>query len=147
MNKVVVTVVGSQKDATGTESRIELISEGKHYYKNGINYVLYSDSELSGVQGTSTLLKIGDDHMTLIRKGDVMQEQYFARAYESTGIYKTPYGNLSLSVKTNDINIKYGSVSGTVIIDYALSMEGQWQSDNLLHIEICADKKEKNQLN
>jgi len=52
-----------------------------------------------------------------------------------------------LSVKTNDINIKYGSVSGTVIIDYALSMEGQWQSDNLLHIEICADKKEKNQLN
>lgn len=147
MNKVIVTVVGRQTDAAGEENSIKMVAAGKHYYKNGMNYVVYEDSELSGEKGTSTLLKIADDSLTLVRSGAVMQKQHFAREKESESVYKTPYGNLNLSITTRNIDIIYGSVSGNIDIAYDMSINGQWQSDNKLHIEICADQTEKNNLN
>ena len=37
MNRVIVKVVGLQKDMFGEENRIEMVSVGKHYEKNGVN--------------------------------------------------------------------------------------------------------------
>jgi len=147
MNKVIVTVVGRQKDAAGEENTIKMVAAGKHYYRNGQNYVLYEDHELSGATETSTLLKIAEDSLTLLRRGAVTQEQYFAKGKESRSAYSTPYGELELSIRTQDIDIVYGSISGNIDIVYALSINGQWQSDNELHIAICADQAENNNLN
>lgn len=147
MDKVIVTVVGLQKDAFGEENRIELVSIGKHYYKNGINYVLYDDSKTCGMEKTTTLLKIASGSVTLLRKGDVTQQQYFAQAVESASEYQTPYGNLTLSVLTHKLDVCYGSVSGNIEIAYALSVNGAWQSDNHLHIKICAEQVSGNRLN
>ena len=147
MNKVIVTVIGRQKDAAGEENSIKMVAQGKHYCRNGMNYVLYEDTSLSGEQGTSTLLKIADDSLTLLRQGAVVQEQYFAKAEESASVYKTPYGELNLSIKTKDIDIVYGSISGNISINYDLSINGQWQSSNTLQIDICADQTENKNLN
>lgn len=147
MDKVIVTVVGIQKDGLGEENRIELVSIGKHYYKNGVHYILYNDGEISGMDGTSTLLKISEKDVTLVRKGTIMQEQYFAEAVESASLYKTPYGNLNLSVLTHKLTISYGSISGNIDIVYGLSIDGKWQSDNEMHIEICAEQAKNSQMN
>ncbi|WP_110953652.1 DUF1934 domain-containing protein [Anaerosinus massiliensis] len=139
MNKVLVTVIGVQKDEAGEENRIELISVGKHYCKNGVHYILYEDSEISGMEGTTTLLKVADDSVSLIRKGKIMQEQYFALDKKSLSTYTTPYGRLKLSVLTKKLDIQYGVISGNIEIDYELSIDGKWQSDNQLQIKVCAD--------
>lgn len=147
MNKVIVKVVGLQRDAQGEENRIEMMSVGKHYYKNGINYVLYEDRDLGETEKTSTLLKIGEDRVTLIRKGSIVQEQYFEEAAHCSSVYRTPYGDFTLSVLTNKLEIDYGSVSGEIRIDYAMAVNGEWQSENRLQIHICADGAESNQMN
>lgn len=139
MNKVIVKVVGLQKDMFGEENRIEMVSVGKHYHKNGVNYIVYEDSEASGLVGTKTLLKVGGDSVTLVRKGSLMQEQYFAKDELSSGVYATPFGKMKLAVFTNKLEIDYGSVSGRIAIEYVLSINGKWQSDNALQIDICAD--------
>lgn len=139
MNKVLVTVIGVQKDEAGEENRIELISVGKHYCKNGVHYILYEDSEISGMEGTTTLLKVADGSVSLIRKGKIMQEQYFALDKKSLSTYTTPYGRLKLSVLTKKLDIQYGVISGSIEIDYELSIDGKWQSDNQLQIKVCAD--------
>lgn len=139
MNKVLVKVIGLQKDGFGEENCIELISVGKHYNKHGIHYVLYEDSEISGMDSTTTLLKIAADQVTLIRKGKVMQEQHFELLKKSSSTYTTPYGNLTLSVLTKKLEISYGAVSGNIDIEYELTVDGKWQSNNQLHIKVCAD--------
>lgn len=139
MNKVLVKVIGLQKDGFGEENCIELISIGKHYNKNGIHYVLYEDSEISGMDSTTTLLKIAADQVTLIRKGKVMQEQHFELLKKSSSTYTTPYGNLTLSVLTKKLEISYGEVSGNIDIEYELTVDGKWQSNNQLNIKVCAD--------
>ena len=139
MNRVIVKVVGLQKDMFGEENRIEMVSVGKHYEKNGVNYIVYEDSEASGLLGTKTLLKVGEDSVTLVRRGSLMQEQYFAKDELSSGEYRTPFGRMKLAVFTNKLEIDYGSVSGRINIEYVLSINGKWQSDNELQIDICAD--------
>lgn len=147
MDKVIVTVVGLQKDSFGEENRIELTSVGKHYYKNGIHYILYDDCEISGMQGTTTMLKITDSDVTLVRKGKVVQEQHFTLDKKSSSSYTTPYGQMELSVLTKKIDIDYASVSGDINIAYELAVNGQWQSDNQLNITICADGADCSNMN
>ena len=124
-----------------------MMAEGRHYYKNGKHYVLYDDETVSPGHASATVLKIGRDSMTLLRHGDIMQEQYFAEARESKSVYRTPYGNLDLSVKTEKIDIVYGTVSGNIDVVYAMAINGEWQSNNELHIEVCADQEESQKLN
>ena len=139
MNKVVVKVSGNQKDINGEENKIEVVSVGKHYCKNDIHYILYNDSESLGVENTSTMLKIDRDNVTLIRKGKVEQTQYFKKLATSSSNYRTPFGNLKLTVLTKELDIAFGSATGDIAIDYELAIDGQWQSENELRINISAE--------
>ena len=139
MNKVVVKVLGNQKDIYGEENKIEVVSVSKHYYKNDVHYVLYNDSENLGVDHTSTLLKIDKDNVTLIRKGKVEQTQFFKKLETSSSNYKTPFGNMRLTVLTKELDIAFGTVTGDIVIDYELAIDGQWQSENELRINISTE--------
>ena len=139
MNKVVVKVLGNQKDIYGEENKIEVVSVGKHYSKNDVHYVLYNDSENLGVDHTSTLLKIDKDNVTLIRKGKVEQTQFFKKLETSSSNYKTPFGNMRLTVLTKELDIAFGTVTGDIVIDYELAIDGQWQSENELRINISTE--------
>ena len=147
MNKVIVKVRGQQTDAQGEVNTIEMMAEGEHYFRNGKHYILYDDTSLDQKNSTATVLKISTDSLTLLRKGAVVQEQHFSLARESRSTYQTPYGELALAVKTKRMDIVYGTVSGNIDVAYAMSVNGQWQSTNELHIEVCADEKEKQKLN
>lgn len=137
MNKVVVSVLGVQKDVYGEENHIELVTVGRHHLKNGVNYITYHDSQ--GMDGTDTLLKVGGDCVTLVRKGQVEHKQKFKLKEISSSLYRTPYGDMTLTIVTNHLNICFGSASGTIDIDYELMVDGQWQSANHLYIKVCAD--------
>ena len=139
MNKVVVKVLGNQKDIYGEENKIEVVSVGKHYCKNDVHSVLYNDSESLGVDHTSTLLKIDKDNVTLIRKGKVEQTQFFKKLETSSSNYKTPFGNMRLTVLTKELDIAFGTVTGEIVIDYELAIDGQWQSENELRINISTE--------
>lgn len=136
MDKVIVKVVGRHTDAVGEVSTVELMAEGKHYYRNGKHYVLYNDNMMNDGLMTETVLKIAPDYFHLFRKGGVCHDQLFAQDKMSTSTYKTPYGNMQMSVKTDKLNIVYGTVSGNIEVDYAMSVNGQWQSRNELNIEV-----------
>ena len=140
MDKVIVKVRGEQTGADGETNAVEVVAEGRHYYKNGMHYVLYDDQMAE--ESISTMLKIEPDCVHLSRSGAVAQEQHFMRGLESTSEYRTPLGSLTLSVQTKDMTIAYGTVSGEIHVDYALAINGAWQSDNELHISVRPDVSE-----
>lgn len=139
MNEVIVKVIGRQTDAAGEENALEVVSIGRHYYKNGINYVLYDERDEESVI-TSVLLKIADDKMTIVRRGEIKHEQSFIKNKRCQGKYVTPYGSLPMAVVTKDLMISFGAVSGDVNVKYDLEVGGEWVSANELSICICADK-------
>lgn len=147
MEKVIVKVRGEQTDPEGEKSRIEMVAEGRHYCRNGKHYVLYDDNVMDGAGRISTVLKIAPDSVVLLRSGAVTQEQRFDARTDSISQYQTPYGNLELAVRTEAVNVVYGTVSGQVDVSYALSVNGQAETKNELHIEISVAEGEISRLN
>lgn len=146
MEKVIVKVRGQQTDAAGETDKMEVVAEGRHYYRNGKHYVVYSEDAKQAAK-SSTMLKIAPDSMILFRKGEIAYEQFFQKDREVTSEFNTPYGTLDLSVKTRNLEIVYGTTSGNIDIDYALSIDGKWQADHELHIEIEAHPDDVGKLN
>lgn len=147
MEKVILKVEGSQIDSLGETTNLEFISEGQYYYKNGMSYVLYDESPAGGMAGTKTLLKISDNSLQLIRRGSVEHEQLFAKGKDSISSYKTPYGDLSMSVHTESLDISKGFISSSIRVLYKMKIGEHWQTDNELHIEITAADKTSKYLN
>ncbi len=136
MRKVIVTVVGTQTDAAGEESRIELVTVGSRRDKDGVSYITYRESEVSGLEGTTTLLKLYPGRMTLVRMGAVELKQEFAPGLKSHGTYITPYGSMKLTVATRSLERAAAGGIDAVTAGYDLEINGRWQSYNTLAVEI-----------
>ena len=141
MNTVVITVIGSQQDAEGEDSRIELITVGRHYKKNGVHYITYQETQLSGMEGTTTLLKVYPDRITLVRMGSVQQKQEFRLGEKTCGTYITPYGAMEMAAVTSKLGFSYRGAGGSMHIEYELEIDGHWQSKNELIVNIQEEQK------
>lgn len=133
MKKLIVKINGKQKNEQ--QATIKMQAVANSYEKNEFLYVIYKEQTLNDEQETSTMLKIGKDNLTLTRTGGVKQQQFFAQGKESTSEYITPYGTLQMTVKTQRLKIVTGVIS-QIKIDYALYINGSWQSDNELMIKL-----------
>lgn len=138
-NSILITVSGTQRDALGEESRIELVTPARYWQKDGIEYILYEETEVSGMQGTTTALKLFSDHVSLVRMGKVQQKQEFWPGVKSFSTYVTPYGRMKMGVLTNKLAVSFNEADGKIgMIDihYELEIDGEWQSDNTLFISV-----------
>ena len=145
MNRVMVRVRGTQKDAAGEQQVIETTAEGTYAFRSGKHYIRYVDRSLSQEKSTSTVLKFTKDSLLLLRKGAVESEQQFIAGQETHSTYRTPYGNLDLSAVTDRLSVVFDAVQGgQITLGYALAVNGAFQSDNTLQIAIekIASKKQ-----
>lgn len=138
MQDVIVTVLGIQRDADGQETRIETVADGKFHQKDGMNYITYREREQDG-SDTATLIKVNEEAMTLVRRGQVEHEQRFQTAKKEQGTYKTRYGTIRMAVETHSLALSVAELSASIVLDYDLHVEGQWQSHNLLSIKVSRD--------
>ena len=141
MINVVVTIVGTQRDAQGEESRIELITAGHYYEKNGVQYIVYKDSEVSGLEGTKTMLKVYDQHVVLVRMGSVKCQQEFRLGTKSHSAYVTPYVTMDMGILTQKIDLAVSGPAKNFYIRYELEINGQWQSTNTLSISVREENR------
>lgn len=141
MTPVVISVEGTQQDESGEEQRIELVTTGRYYRRHGTDYITYDESELTGLAGTTTLLKVHPEHVVLVRMGTIEQRQEFRLGERNLSTYVTPYGAMNMIVATNGLNIAMIHGLGQITIAYELEIEGRWQSSNRLAITIQEDKK------
>ena len=57
LKPVLVSVQSIQRDRK-QELKIELVSEGKYYIKDGTQYIVYEESELTEMKGVTTVIKV-----------------------------------------------------------------------------------------
>ena len=141
MDNILVTVIGIQRDAGGDENRIELVTPGRKYQKNGVHYITYKESAISGMEGSTTLIKLYPGHVTVIRMGSVEHKQEFCLGEETFSTYITPYGSLEMGIQTKLLEHSRPDELDSIQIGYDLKIDGQWQSYNELSISIREDKR------
>ena len=144
ISHVLISVKGSQQDTHGEADTIELFTHGRRYAKNGVHYITYQESEISGMEGATTLLKVYADYVVLVRMGGVEQRQEFRNGERYSSRYVTPYGTMEMSIHTTQLAITRAEDNSQVTgihIEYELEIDGQWQSANTLTVLVQGDKK------
>ncbi|HHT50791.1 MAG TPA: DUF1934 domain-containing protein [Eubacteriaceae bacterium] len=136
--KVWLSIKGQQFIDDEKPEIIELLTEGELYNKNKSNYLLYKESEVSGMEGTTTTVKIEEDHVSIIRLGTTNSHLVFKKGRREYNSYETPYGQLLLSIFTKDVEIKYNQDKEPVSIhlDYQLDIDGGYGTKNTLEIQV-----------
>ncbi|GAA0785154.1 DUF1934 domain-containing protein [Hathewaya limosa] len=122
--KAIISVVSKQKG--NDDDIIEVVTPGKYYKKGQKYYAVYEESELSGMEGTTTILKIGQDEFTIIRKGTIDAKMVFKNEFKDHILYSTPQGALGLSMDILDVKVDVNDDGGLVYANYNLNLgEGQ----------------------
>jgi len=141
MKDILLKIVGKQVTMGTEEEQLEFVTEGKYYVKDDSIYLLYDESEFSGMAGCTTSLKITDDHIKMKRYGQGLgldTEIIFEKGKRFKGYYDTPYGSVEMEVLTNDIvnKIEKSEGRGSLNIDYNISLRGLSEGRSILDIQI-----------
>lgn len=120
----------------GDSSDVELFTEGT-LEKRGSKYVLvYNESEVTGLGGTTTMLEIDGEKVSLVRNGTVNNQMIFIKDKKTTSYYETQYGSLIIGVLTDRINVDMGDSGGTVSINYTIDINEEYTGENSFFIDI-----------
>jgi uncharacterized beta-barrel protein YwiB (DUF1934 family) len=144
MNKnVIISVKGTQMVRDEDVNELELVTEGKYYKKGNAYYITYKESEVTGMDGTTTTLKVSDGVVTLMRFGSVNTQFIFEQGQKHVSYYDTTYGAFTVGVFANEVNIDVDDEGGEIMVDYRLEIDNNKSGDNDFHMLI----REAGQLN
>lgn len=132
--KAVITILSKQRDSK--ESGIEVVSPGEFYKADGCYYAVYDETELSGMEGTTTTLEISPENFLLTRVGTTTGDMKFARGSKEITMYNTPYGALELKIDTKDLEVAVDDNGGEVLINYDVMVAGQKPQGTTLKVNI-----------
>jgi len=140
MKDITLKITGKQYSADEEEDQMEFVTEGKLYDRNGARYLVYEESEFSGMPGCKTSLKMTPDCIRMRRIGQGTafgMEFVFEKGKRFHSAYRTPYGVFDMEVLTNHvINNLTPEGTGNIFIDYHVSLSGMTEGRNCLSIEV-----------
>jgi len=116
---------------------VEFTTEGKVAMEGETCVLTYTESEVSGMRGSMTTLRITRDRVVMNRKGFSSSVMEFVRGERHQSEYATPYGVFTLEILTRDMSCDMDAEGrGTVDIHYDMSIRGLSQSVNRLTVEV-----------
>ncbi len=137
MNKnVIISVKGTQSSEGSDTSRLELVTEGKYYKKGDSYYVTYKESEVTGMEGTTTTLKVSGGTVTLMRFGSVNSQFIFEEGQKHVSYYDTMHGAFTIGVFTNKVDIAVNDDGGEIWVDYQLEIDNNKSGENDFYMHI-----------
>lgn len=137
MKNVMLKIEGKQKTSDGEENVIELTTEGKLYEKENAVYLVYEESQISGLEGSTTTVKLAKDKISMKRYGSASSEMVFEKGKRYKAEYNTPFGTFGMEVLTMEMDYHINDASkGNVYIEYHVSLQGLTESSNQLNIKI-----------
>lgn len=134
--KAIITVISKQTDSD--DSAIEVVTPGQYYKEEDSYFAIYDETEISGMEGTKTTLKVSPNSFLLTRVGTTNAEMKFKKDSKDITMYDTPYGMLELKLETNDLKIDLDDNGGEVLINYNLGIAGQKPQNTILKVNIKA---------
>lgn len=133
---VIISVKGTQVAEDREASILELVTEGKYYSQDGAYYVTYNESEVTGMSGTTTTLKVADGIVTLMRSGAVNSHFVFQRGQKHMSYYDTEYGAFTISVIASKVDIEVDDTGGEIRVGYRLEIDNNKGGENDFHMFI-----------
>lgn len=135
MKDVIISITGVQQGAEGPNA-VELVTQGRYGVERGKAELTYQESELTGLDGTTTSFTVEQKRVKMRREGIVQSEMIFQEGEKHYFVYETPFGATTMGVNTNSVQCRLGEHGGFMDIDYVVDVEHAVIGRNRFHIAI-----------
>ena len=121
--KAIISVISNAN--IEEDDMIEVVSPGSFEKIEDGFKATYEETEISGMEGTTTILTIKENQVILEREGTTSTKMIFKEDEDSIVLYNTPYGMLEIAISTNNLDVKIDEDGGKLDIEYEMSVYGQ----------------------
>ena len=136
MKHVIITVKGIQITADEPATDMELVTEGEYTYENGTGWFTYEETEITGMEGTTTRFDFTPGEAVITREGSVSSRMIFMEGKRNVFLYNTPWGSMTMGIDTHKIENSLTAQGGEIEIDYTLSFDRAPISRNRFSVKI-----------
>lgn len=142
---VIISIRGLQSFEDNGNDSIELVTEGRLADHGDDGLILsYQESELTGMEGTETILHMGSDGIvTLLRTGQFNSQMIFEEGERHLSLYQTPYGDMAIGIHANRVHSTLNMDGGELEIAYAIEIDNTLTGRNLFKIQVREDTRTK----
>lgn len=129
--------INAQQETDGEVDEMEFNTEAEMFQDGEWTCYRYEETEMMGMAGTTTTLKVKEGKIQMIREGELLTQMDFETGKTYRSSYQTTFGELSLQIDTLSLSYSLDPNGyGKVEIAYKLFIDGTLQSVNRLNMAI-----------
>jgi uncharacterized beta-barrel protein YwiB (DUF1934 family) len=137
---VMLSIRGEQYFDDVDPDETELMTEGTMTLRGENIYLNYQESELTGMEGTTTTFSVEGKRVVLERTGTVNSRMVFEEGVQHTSLYETPFGELSVDIQTSRLLHNLTERGGLMEIKYSIAVEHTVTGRNCFKIRVRPKK-------
>lgn len=140
---VLLTIRSEQHFEDMEPDSMELMTEGTlELAGNGKMILSYQESELTGLEGTTTTFEVRDPQIILTRTGGVNSQMVFEEGKQHTSLYETPFGELAVDIQTSRLRHSLTERGGLMDLQYSISVDHSVTGRNAFKIRVRPAQRE-----
>ena len=134
---VLLTIRAEQHYEDMEPDSMELMTEGT-LARTGEGWLVlsYQESELTGLEGTTTTFEIRGPQVILTRTGGVNSQMVFEEGRQHTSLYETPFGELAVDIQTSRLRHSLTDRGGLMDLRYSISVDHSVTGRNAFKIRV-----------
>ena len=133
---VLLTIRSEQRFEDMEPDSIELMTEGTLELTGEGMILSYQESELTGLNGTTTAFEVRGPQVILTRTGSVNSQMVFEEGKQHTSLYETPFGELAIDVQTSRLRHSLTERGGLMDLQYSISVDHSVTGRNAFKIRV-----------
>lgn len=131
-----MTIQGVQRIEGDEPHQLELTTDGTMITETDRYVVSYTESELTGLEGTVTTFEVWSNKVVLTRAGVVNSRMVFDPGTVDKSLYDMGFGALLMEVRARRIEVALNENGGHFDIDYTVRMEQSYAGRMHYHIDV-----------
>ena len=133
---VLLSIRGEQYFDDIDPDATELMTDGTLEVTEDGLVLSYEESELTGMEGTTTTFEVCGPRVTLTRSGAVNSQMVFEEGRQHTSLYEAPFGELSVDIQTGRLRHNLTERGGIMEIQYSIAVEHTVTGRNCFKIRV-----------
>lgn len=139
MKKAVMLSIRGRQSYDGQEPEvIELVTDGTMEFRDGGWNIAYEESELTGLEGVTTVFRVEPGKVVLTRTGRLNSQMVFQQGVTHDSLYQMEFGTLLLSVQATSVFYDIVPDGGVIDLVYNISIENTEAGVVDYHLDIRA---------
>ena len=135
---VMLSIRGRQSYDGHEPDVIERVTDGTMEFRNGGWDISYEETELTGLEGVTTVFRVEPGKVTLSRTGRLNSQMVFQQGVAHESLYQMEFGALMLTVLATSVYYDIVPDGGVIDLVYNISIENTEAGVIDYHLDIRA---------